>query len=308
MEELLTQKNDAIQRATTGNMPQAIIDEITKYFDEYINAGFVTTVNGKAGQLLKVFADYCIVFTKSEGKKEELESSFHEFDDDYDDDYDYDDDDDAILSSADKKHLASGLLSGRIVQAGVGAAVTAVLNSQEKEKREEQRAKEQRHKEQQYKKKIGKIIVVGEKRISLGKITDVELFTKKDVSNGYLKFVPKGVASANLYNCEYFFFKNSIPFESKKIKQRLEAIKNDINQKIANAEIEAKKAKEIAAQKKAEKEKVAQEEQVRRMVEQATQQNKADVFEEVRKYKQLLDEGIITAEEFAAKKKELLGL
>ena len=35
---------------------------------------------------------------------------------------------------------------------------------------------------------------------------------------------------------------------------------------------------------------------------------KDEAFEEIRKYKALLDEGIITEEEFAAKKKELLGL
>ena len=33
-----------------------------------------------------------------------------------------------------------------------------------------------------------------------------------------------------------------------------------------------------------------------------------DTIEEIRKYKQLLDEGIITQEEFDAKKKQLLGL
>ena len=33
-----------------------------------------------------------------------------------------------------------------------------------------------------------------------------------------------------------------------------------------------------------------------------------DIFEELTKYKQLLDAGIISQEEFDAKKKELLGL
>ena len=38
------------------------------------------------------------------------------------------------------------------------------------------------------------------------------------------------------------------------------------------------------------------------------QQNKVDAFEEIRKFKQLLDEGIISEAEFNMKKKELLGL
>ena len=44
------------------------------------------------------------------------------------------------------------------------------------------------------------------------------------------------------------------------------------------------------------------------MVEEATLHNKSDAFDEIRKYKQLLDEGIITQEEFDVKKKELLNL
>lgn len=49
--------------------------------------------------------------------------------------------------------------------------------------------------------------------------------------------------------------------------------------------------------------KIQQEEQVRKMVEQVTQQSKPDAFEEVRKFKQLLDEGIISEDEFNTKKK-----
>ena len=49
MDELLNQKNDALQRATASNMAPAVIDEIVRYFDEYINAGFITSINGKAG-------------------------------------------------------------------------------------------------------------------------------------------------------------------------------------------------------------------------------------------------------------------
>lgn len=37
-----------------------------------------------------------------------------------------------------------------------------------------------------------------------------------------------------------------------------------------------------------------------------TRNHRTDKFEEIRKYKELLDEGIITQEEFEAKKKELL--
>ena len=58
-----------------------------------------------------------------------------------------------------------------------------------------------------------------------------------------------------------------------------------------------------AGQKKAEMQKLEQEEQVGKKVEQAATKNKLDVFEEVRKFKQLLDEGIISEDEFNKKKK-----
>lgn len=296
MDELINLKNDAIQKAVANNMPQGLVAEITRFFDEYINAGFITTVNGKAGQSLKVFSNYCIIATKSEGKKTELENMFYQFDDDDDDD-----DDDSLISSDDKRNLVKGLMSGKLVQTGIGVAVSATLNQQEKEKMAEKKSRE-RHKN------VERLITVGERRVDLRNMASVEVFSRANTANGYLKFVPKGVSANNLYSCEFFFFNNSIPFESKKIKQRVEGIRNIISERIANAEREMQMATAQAEQRRIEQQRIEQEEQVRKMVEQATQQTKPDAFEEVRKFKQLLDEGIISESEFNAKKKELLGL
>ena len=126
MDNLVSCKNDALQRAALNNIPKDVVDEITKFFDEYIRAGFVTAINGKAGQTLKVFADYCIINTKSELKKTELENLFYQFDDDDDDD------DDELISSDDKRNLVRGLMTGRLVQAVIGVAVSATINQQEK--------------------------------------------------------------------------------------------------------------------------------------------------------------------------------
>ena len=297
MNELMNLKNDAIQKATTANMSQGVIAEITRFFDEYINAGFTTSIVGKCGQTLKIFEDYCVVYTKSEGKKNELENMFYQFDRDDDDD----DDDGEYLSSEDKRNLARGLMTGKIVQAGIGAAVNASLSKQEKEKLAEKRRRERD-------KLTERLISVGDRRINLRDIEGVEMYSAPNTANGYLKFVPKGVARDDIYNCEYFFFNNSIPFETKKIKQRLEVLKNIITDKIEALKREAQMVAEQAAQKKAEEQAAMQAEQMRKMVEEVTQQQKPDVFEEVRKFKQLFDEGIISEEEFNAKKKELLGL
>lgn len=280
MDELLNQKNDALQRATASNMAPAVIDEIIRYFDEYINAGFITSINGKAGQTLKVFESYCIITTKNDTKKTALENMFYQFDDD-------DDDDDEILSSNDKRNLVKGLMSGKLVQAGIGAAVSATLNQQEKEKVAEKKSRE-RHKN------IEKLITVGERRVDLRNVSGVETFSRVNTANGYLRFINKGSRRNSLYDCEYFFFNNSIPFESKKIKQRIDTIKNILSERISVIEREAEA---IAVQKQ------------QRVADTPTvPQNKVDAFEEIRKFKQLLDEGIISEGEFNIKKKQLLGL
>lgn len=203
----------------------------------------------------------------------------------FDDDDDYDDDD--VLSSEDKRSLARGLMTGKIVQAGIGAAVSATLNKQEKEKNAERKSHE-RHKN------IARLISVGERRVNLNSIACVETFSKANTANGYLKLVHKGAMPNTLYDCEYFFFNNSIPFKSKKIKQEVENIKNILTERIAAAEQAALTAAIQAERQKAEQ--------------QFVPQNNVDVFDEIRKYKQLLDEGIITEEEFNSKKKELLKL
>lgn len=276
MDEVVNQKNEALEKATANNFSTAIIDELTRFFDEYIDAGFVTTINGKAGQTLKVFSSYCIITTKNEGKKTELENMFYQFDDE-DDDYD----DDEILSSDDKRNIVKGLMSGKLVQAGIGAAVSATLNQQEKEKQSAKKSHD-RHK------KLARLISVGERRVDLRTIEDIETFSKANTANGYLRFVKKDAGANRLYNSEYFFFNNSIPFETKKIKQRIETIKNILNEQIITLKYEQKNEKQ--AEKK------------------TVQPNKTDAFEEIRKFKQLLDEGIISEDEFNTKKKQLLGL
>ncbi len=272
MDELVNTKNDTLQRAILNNISQVVIDEIVRFFDEYINTGFITSLNGKAGQTLKVFANHCIITTKNETKKTELANMFYQFDDD--------DDDTEIFSPDDKRSLVRGLMSGNLVQAGIGAAVSATLNQHEKEKKSNERHKT-----------IERMITVGERRVDLRNVSEIETFSRANTANGYLKFIKKGASPNTLFNCEYFFFNNSIPFETKKIKQKIESIKNILNERIVILEQDEV---QIAAKKHIES--------------QTAQQKSTDAFEEIRKFKQLLDEGIISEDEFNTKKKQLLGL
>jgi hypothetical protein len=283
----MLQKKEAIQKASDNKMSDAVIGKISDFFDEYINAGFVTTINGRAGQTLKVFAYNCIITTKNDSKKSELENMLNQFikNDDF-------------FSTDDKQKIVKGLMSGRLVQTGIGVAMSASINQQEKERERSKNA--------------DRLITVGERRIFLRDLSCVDTFSQPNTANGYLKLVPKDVDSNDFYACDYFFFNNSIPFESKKIKQRIDSIKNYLNDRIATIESEAQMALEREAQVKAEQQAALQAEEMKKMVEKIAQetipQNKPDVFDEVRKFKQLWDEGIITEDEFATKKKELLGL
>ena len=299
LEELNLKKNEILQKVTASNMSKAGIEAITNYFDEYNKEGFITTINGKAGQTLKIFKNYCVVNTKNEDKKNELINMFYQFDDEIVEDCIAHEG--SALSASDKKALAQGIMSGKWIQAGIGAVVSATISNEEKEiALEKKYALKKQHCE--------RLIKVGDKRIDFKKIKSVEIYTRSGATNGYLKFVPKGVASTNLYSCEFFFFNNSIPFESKKIRKKAEEILDIINDRIFAIDEEEKIAATIAAEKKAEKQAAVQAEQIKKMVEHATQQSKTDAFEEIRKYKQLFDEGIISEEEFNTKKKQILNL
>ena len=288
MDALVAQKNDVLQKATAGNLSEDIIAKITRFFDEYIEAGFITTIDGKAGQTLKVFADQCIITTKSESKQEELKNTFHQFAVDDNDD----EDNEALISSDDMMSLAKGLMSGKFMKTGINVAISTTYKQREKERVAEKKENERR-------KKIEQLITVGERRVFFNDMEGVEVFSKSNTSNGYLRFIPRGVAINDLYSCEFFFFNNSIPFESKRIKQRIDTVKNVINERIAISKQNLQSAALQAEQKK-----VKQDEAISHSV----QQNKQDAFEEIRKFKQLLDEGIISEEEFNIKKKQLLGL
>ena len=64
-DELMQQKNSALQLALENGFSQKIINSISEFFDEYIKDGYITTIDGKAGQKLKLFTNYCIVVTKN---------------------------------------------------------------------------------------------------------------------------------------------------------------------------------------------------------------------------------------------------
>lgn len=298
VDELIAHKSNALQLASEGQFSDQAMQAIADYFDAYIDAGYITTLNGKAGQLLKVFKDFCIIDTKNENKKIELSNMFYQFD------HDDDDDDDESFLLKEKATIVKGLMSGKLLQTGIGLAASAVVDNQAKEKASEKKSRE-RHR------RLEHIITVGETRLNLKDFYKVETYSAPNTANGYLRLVPKGATSRDTYECSYFFFNNSIPFESKKIKQRVDSMRDMLNNRInemtrmAEQEaVEAQKAREAEAARAAQE---AYEARLAKEAE-AVKTPKKDKFEEIRMYKALFDEGIITEDEFNMKKKELLGL
>lgn len=121
-------------------MSERVVDAIEKYFDEYIKNGFVTSINGRAGQILTIFENYCIVNTKSDSAKTSLVNMFYQFD--YDDDDD--DDDDDVLSADDKLNIAKGVLRGGLIKTGIGVAMSAGLKQSAKEQQAEKKKEQEK--------------------------------------------------------------------------------------------------------------------------------------------------------------------
>lgn len=286
--ELITNKNNALQLAACNGFSGEAVSAIENYFDAYINAGYVTTINGKVGQILKIFADYCIVETKSEEKKSELVSLLYYFTDDDDDE----EEDDRTIFEKEKDSIVKGLLTGRIVQTGIGLAASAVIDTQEKEKADERKSRERR-------KKREKMIVVGEYKVNLKDIGHVDTCFIPNTSKGYIRFIPKGVGLNEYYACTYFFFNTPNPFERKKSKAHMDSICDMLNERISAIRKEQEKTTLEA--------RLEQETVINNSMN-VEKSSSRDVFEEIRKYKGLLDEGIITEDEFVKMKKELLGL
>lgn len=306
IDELICYKNNAIQSANQNGFPNDVIGNIEQYFDAYINAGYAAAFNGKVGQTLKIFADFCIIDTKSETKKNELMNRFY-FEEEDDEEAE---EEDIFFNAKNVGRIAKGFMSGRVVETSVGLAASAFANTKAREQAEEKRIKIEQAKRRARRRKMEQLISVGERRVNLKDYIRVESFNGASEQISCLRFVPRGLIQQDEYSYIYFFYNNTslVPFESRKIKQKIEMLRDMLNDRITriNTMIERKEVHEEKLQKEIETIVV----NAANLKKEAGDQNKEkrDVFEEIRKFKELLDEGIITEEDFIKKKKELLGL
>ena len=312
LDDLKNLKMNALSAASNNKFPPDFIARIQCYFDSYIEVGYITTIHGKSGQDLKIFKDHCIIDTKGEAKRNTLMNEFYHFEPDDDDDDDNDNDDDSLFSSKDVGRFVHGFMTGGIIKTGINIATSAYVNSKEKEKEEERQRKIAAKKEKRKRRDRESVITTGERRVFFSEYKRVDSCNPDNSPIGCLKFIP--IDSEHYLNCDYFFFKNSsaIPFEGKKIRARMAGIADMCNKRITELRLQREYLmQEEANRRRLEKEEadritqLAQEENQKRALEMEQQQN---AFAQIRKYKELWDEGIISEEEFTKKKKELLGL
>lgn len=278
MEELVNTKNNVLSIISSSPNMAQIKKSVEDYFNEYLDNGFVTSLDGKAGQKLVVFKDYCIVTTKSESKKDELISRFGEYiDHDIDDD---DDDDDELRTLSNIGKLGKSLVKGNLVATGISMAAGSMMNEKIKEKKEEKAYELSRR-------KAKGLISMGDRMLNLKEYSKVETYWAANKLYGYVQFVPKGKKSTDMFECDYFFYNPGVFGQNFNLKKKIEMLKNTLNKMITSLPSKVENdVKEEVIQKK----------------------TTNDNFAEIRKYKELLDEGIITEEEFNQKKKDLLNL
>ena len=296
-EDLIKKKEEIISLASNNSIKKEIIDAINAYLNEYINENFITSYDGRGGQKIFIFDEYCVIKTKDESARDNLADEFNSFDPKVIELEDDDDDDDELLSTSDKLALATSLLSKGIIKKGISTAVTIGMSQIEKEKREENKEKNRHKILEKNAKRIANQIMIGDEQILFNEFCKVEIMTSDDSCYELIKLVPNGINANDIYECKYFFVNTSKILESKKIKQKVEFIRNIISQ-----QIKKHKVKEIINENQ------NIENSKPNKTDKIEVKNELDSFAEIRKYKELLDEGIITKEEFEKKKKTLLDL
>ncbi len=298
-EELIKKKDEIVSLASNNKIKNEIIDAINAYLNEYINESFITSYDGRSGQKIFIFDEYCIIKTKDRSTRDNLADKFNSFDPKLIELEKDDEDDDELLSSSDKLAIATSLFSKGIIKKGISTAVTVGMKQIEKEKKEEKKVKDIEKIREKNAKKIANQIIIGNEKILFSEFYKVEIMTSNDSYYELIKLVPNGIKSDDIYECKYFYVNTSKMFESKKIKQKVEFIRNIINQ-----QIKKHKAKEVINEN--ENKNIENIELYKSKI--IEEKNELDAFTEIRKYKELLDEGIITKEEFEKKKKSLLNL
>lgn len=254
-DEILKTKNDVVLSARNAAFPNEMINKISNYFDEQIEDGLILKIDGGEKQVIKVYDEYCTIFTSNNFDEENVSKRYARalkkgpsFD--------------SLICEAGKvSSLTKGLVSNKtLISTGVSIAKSVAVHSAMN---------------YLYPETIDLVVSPGKKKIYFEESVDVQLMKynpDKDESIGCIKF------SYDNTREELFFF-------SRQQNKIIEAC-GVINELISKA-----------------KEKVKTNEKGK-----AALIGTSTAADEIKKFKDLLDMGAITQEEYDLKKKQLLNL
>ena len=267
-EEVESDKNKTISIAQKMNFPENAIEGIEAYYNQKNGLDWQFTLDGAAGQILKVYKTYCSITTTDDFDYEEIQEDLADMEGEAQ--VLSQNEDDGLFTAKNLSQLASGVLKKGVIKGGVGFVATKAVSLM-KDSYDEDRPK--------FKRKKSFSVVKGERKLPY---SHYELTHYKDLDSdglGYLRF-----CSLDAKHTEVMFF-----FKAGAKGRVLKEIKNACTAIMDNS---------VNLVKEGEKDRVPKPKA------KSTAQISADIL----KYKELLDVGAITQEEYDAKKKQLLDI
>lgn len=261
--ELNENKAKVLDLATKSNFPQNAIKEIKNIFDKKVETekGWMYTIDGGEGQVLKVYEKYCTIITSPNFDTDSIAIRY------------------GLLekknrpiqikeSGIDTASIVSGVLRGGIIKTGVSLVASQFIDSAFNEP---------------IPKKKDFVVHKGEQELSL-EYYDIIQFSELDNNDiGYIKFQTMQTLNNDEKDVLFFYGKNA----SKNIKMAMPNIYKAILNNIKNIKYNTNDTVNKSNTELIDNEKIAN---------------------DILKFKNLLDIGAITQEEYDAKKKEILGL
>ena len=258
--------------AKKNGFPAIVIDGINQYFDNKIQPGLIRIINGQKGQTLKVFKTHCVLITDDTFNTEEISKAYAKV-------LKKSQPKESLISNTTAKTLAHSVLTSGIMKTGLEFAASTALN-------------------------IAADTIVPPKatfKLIRGSITiNYQEYNKtvfqsanpNDNDIGFIKFINPKFRNDPSEDIVFFFLSND-----KKdsiyhaICDCIEECNHDASQSTVDSPISTQPT-----------------DQTNSTQSKQTPSPQFSVADELLKFKQLLDMGAITQEEFDVKKKQLLNL
>lgn len=297
-DEIKAERDSVVRMARNSAFPESAINALAHYFNDQILDGLIQLFDGGVGQVLAVFDDHFVIDTQEEFDYEEIEGEYRAMmtpslrgKGAYDPEEESRIDGQMISSAV--QSAISGLVSGGsigrgVMRAGAGIASEIAYKSKIKDAVSKEIAN------------IELKVTFGLRELSYSDFEDAVLrLPVGEEDYGFIRF-QKG-PEPNPSKDYLFFFDGD---DGKKEIKKLHAIMQE--KIIIFAEEKAQQEREEKI--KAREEKASQDDPLIQAAIASVQQPQFSAPDELMKWKQLLDAGAITQDEYEAKKKLLLGL